>query len=111
MATRQERGRPSAFIPDERGIGGAYQILSDFNSFQAKKHSDHIPSRAVYESRKIDSMHSAQRMSTNKAVRKAAVDAPGAEHMRNMYHLNRRIENQYTLTLVLIATVSNHLAM
>jgi len=71
--------------------------LEDYVNYQRKIH-DVKPTRAILESRQKTSMSLAQRMSINRAVRQATVNPVHMEHVNNVYHLNRRIEDMYSLT-------------
>jgi hypothetical protein len=87
-----------SFIPDERSLGGAYQIYTSYASHH-QRIEDATPSRAILNSKKTSYMSLAQRLSHNRQARNAAVDvAQNLEHYNNIYHLNRRIEDAYSLT-------------
>lgn len=87
-----------AFVPDERSLGGAYQIYTNYASHH-QRIEDATPSRAILNSRQTSHMSMAQRLSHNRHARNEAVDGTRSmEHYNNIYHLNRRIENAYSLT-------------
>ena len=88
----------NTFVPDERSLGGAHQIYSNFASHH-QRIEDAAPSRAILNSKKTSGMSLAARLSHNRAAREAAVDSSRSlEHHNNIYHLNRRIENAYSTT-------------
>ena len=46
----------------------------------------------------LSSLSMAERLSHNRALRRAAVDVIPVEHINNIYHLHRKIEDMYSLT-------------
>ncbi|GMH34408.1 hypothetical protein BSKO_02242 [Bryopsis sp. KO-2023] len=107
------------FAPDERCLGGAHEIESEYQNMHKKiteakprvadngrrRKSDassrpmtarSYQSRSSYRDAPPTSM--ADRLSMNRARRRATTDMTFANHYNNLYHLQRRIEEQDSQT-------------
>jgi hypothetical protein len=85
-----------AFPDDNRSLGGAHRTMSEYMHHTQRVH-DAKPTRAILEANKTTWQTTAQTLSINKAARKAT-SSDYMEHVSNIYHLNRRIENSYSAT-------------
>ncbi|KAG2501763.1 hypothetical protein HYH03_000263 [Edaphochlamys debaryana] len=98
MSRRQDRGKP-AFPPDHHNLGGVQQLIDTYRDMQTRIHSMQPPTVEVARARYYpENMSMSQRLSHNRAVRKAAVDPTGPDHINNIYHMHRRMEAAYSRT-------------
>ncbi|GAX79483.1 hypothetical protein CEUSTIGMA_g6924.t1 [Chlamydomonas eustigma] len=98
MSSKKMNSKPSiGFSPDDKSLGGAYSILTDYANYYRKLENVQ-PTRAILDTRKTAGRTEAQRISTNRAARLATTDMSVMEHSRIIYHMNRRIEESYSST-------------
>lgn len=94
-----------SYLQSKRSFGGTSNLLSDFGSF-TRRVAIAGPDMRMLPSHSKRSTHGttapplthAQRLSFNRAIRRAAVDVTNVNHISNVYHLNRRIEDAYGVT-------------
>ncbi|MEW5297656.1 MAG: hypothetical protein WDW36_000852 [Sanguina aurantia] len=94
-----------SYLQSKHSFGGTSTLLSDFESC-TRRVAIAGPDMHMVPSRSKRSAHGntapplthAQRLSFNRAIRRAAVDVTHVNHISNVYHLNRRIEDAYGLT-------------
>eukprot|EP00201_Polytomella_parva_P016326 CAMPEP_0175055518 /NCGR_PEP_ID=MMETSP0052_2-20121109/10130_1 /TAXON_ID=51329 ORGANISM="Polytomella parva, Strain SAG 63-3" /NCGR_SAMPLE_ID=MMETSP0052_2 /ASSEMBLY_ACC=CAM_ASM_000194 /LENGTH=286 /DNA_ID=CAMNT_0016320383 /DNA_START=245 /DNA_END=1105 /DNA_ORIENTATION=- len=82
-----------SFIADERNLGGVHQILDTYNSHHSKLFKGpNRPASAPATRSNNSQLSMAQVLSINRAKRRAAVDLSAVNHVNNIYHMNRHIE-------------------
>ncbi|EFJ41549.1 hypothetical protein VOLCADRAFT_107640 [Volvox carteri f. nagariensis] len=98
MSLRHERGK-AAFPPNSENLGGVQLILDEYRHMQ-ERINDIRPSTVELAAAKRykEDMSLAERLSRNRAARRAAHNPVSAEHVNNLYHMYRRIEESYTRT-------------
>eukprot|EP00192_Tetraselmis_astigmatica_P018288 CAMPEP_0117675102 /NCGR_PEP_ID=MMETSP0804-20121206/15418_1 /TAXON_ID=1074897 /ORGANISM="Tetraselmis astigmatica, Strain CCMP880" /LENGTH=256 /DNA_ID=CAMNT_0005484067 /DNA_START=240 /DNA_END=1007 /DNA_ORIENTATION=- len=97
--------------PDENNLGGAMEINDHYVDMARKvanakssiagirQFRDYSTSTTGFSSRQtVSKPNLADRLSHNRSSRRQTVDYAGDSHVRNIYHLNRRIENMYSTT-------------
>lgn len=98
MSVRRDRGK-AAFPPTDRNLGGASQIIDEYRHFQ-KRINAVQPSTVEIARAKVQAsdVSMSERLRVNRAARRAAVDLTAVNHINNVYHMHRRIEDQYSAT-------------
>lgn len=97
--------------PNENNLGGALEINDHYLHMTKKIAGAKSTVAAIRESRDYSSYTTgfasrqtlppsnlADRLSVNRRHRRQATDAVSDDHLRNIYHMNRRIENAYSVT-------------
>lgn len=105
MTQNQESTRGSTApcnITSQRSFGGRSNILSDFDSFRRRVDiagpNVHMLPHNKRTGAPAPPLSHAQKLSFHRAIRRAAVDVTSVNHVSNVYHLNRRIEDAYSAT-------------
>lgn len=103
MTQNHERGSTApCTLASERSFGGQSNILSDFDSFRRRVAiagpNVHMMPHHKRTGAPAPPLSHAQKLSFHRAIRRAAVDVTNVNHISNVYHLNRRIEDAYSTT-------------
>lgn len=77
-----------AFEPDERGIGGVLLLRQQFSAMQGKISA---PSK---NRGSPSNLPTAASLSANRAMRRANTDQTSINHLSNVFHMHRHIEEQ-----------------
>jgi len=85
------------FVANEASLGGAHMILEDYVNLHRRAASAG-PTREILLTRGKAPHSDAQRLSYNRAARRAAVDATFPAHASNLHSINRTIEGMYSRT-------------
>ncbi|KAG2454467.1 hypothetical protein HYH02_001486 [Chlamydomonas schloesseri] len=100
MSVRRERGK-AAFPPDPNNLGGVQTIIDEYRHMQNRinlaRNQPSSTKLAAVKRYAVD-MSLAERLSRNRAARNAAVDPIAPEHISRIYHMHRRIEDNYSKT-------------
>ncbi|GLC39988.1 hypothetical protein PLESTB_000121100 [Pleodorina starrii] len=98
MSLRYDRGKP-AFPPNSNNLGGVDLILDEYRHMQ-ERINDIRPSTVelAVAKRYTQDMTMAERLSRNRAARQAANNQVAADHVNNLHHMHRRIEEMYSRT-------------
>ncbi|KAL6754547.1 hypothetical protein V8C86DRAFT_2700848 [Haematococcus lacustris] len=95
--SKHDRGHP-AFPPVESNIGGAHLILTQYVDLHDKV-ACASPSRALLLSKQPPPpLSPAQRLSLNRAARRATTDHTTSRHNTRVKHLTQRIESMFSAT-------------
>lgn len=81
-----------AFTPNENNLGGAQEILDEYKNMQNKLRQMKAGpglGEMVRLPGTSRAMSMAERLSNNRARRRAAVDRTAVEHINNVYHMHR----------------------
>ncbi|KAA6425760.1 MAG: hypothetical protein FRX49_04135 [Trebouxia sp. A1-2] len=85
------------FIPDERCLGGVQEIHADYTNMRrklltAKPQAGKRQRRPTHHALPSYAVAAADRLSSNRALKLAATDAITLNHIRNIYHMHRRMD-------------------
>ncbi|GLI59629.1 hypothetical protein VaNZ11_001554 [Volvox africanus] len=96
MSLRRERGK-AAFAPNPDNLGGVQLILDEYRHMQ-ERINDIRPSTVELAAAKHyrEDLTMAERLSRNRAARRATTNQVAADHVNNLYHMYRRIEEMYS---------------
>jgi len=98
----KKKGKP-AFLANEGNIGGAHMILADYVNLHGRAASakpDHdilAVRRSAAEHPRMKCTPGAAQLSQNRQARLATTDRTAVEHVHNVHHMIRRIEDMYSV--------------